>query len=240
MEELFNDIEVKEQAPQKTFKKLALPEVYTKEVNGVEKRFIKGVVGTFVSSTFNDEGDYGTLTFDVDGVEMRKNISSPFRWYNKEKAEGTLKPDTLEKAKKKAQALNEDFGNIARNLGSELIVGKVNTFKDLFNANFANAKPGSRVLSKVLYKDKVSHVEYDKAQGIDEAELKARYTPFVAITSNDLYWCKWEKAKTDFPISEGYDVVDYEINIKEPVEPSGADDLPFGNPTELVAEEDLF
>jgi len=191
-----------------------------------------GALGTCMSYSISDDEKYVTFVFDVKGVEMKKIIYAP-----------TLKENATEEDKTKFIAqrdrLIQDLQNLAKYLGSEYLPSPVKSFKQLIDLLFSNAKLGfSDVRLKIVYKDKVVKVPFDKAQGKSEEELKSKYTPYTIISKNSLYWFKYFDSKAEFKIDETREFIDYEVIVEEPVFPSTEEDLPFGNTT--TEEEDLF
>lgn len=190
-----------------------------------------GVVGKFISYHVADDEKSFNLTFDVDGVEMRKTIYAP-----------TLKEGATEEDKVKLIAqrdrLIDDLKNLAKYLGSEYTPSPVKSFKQLVDLLFSTAKEGEEVRLKIVYKDKVVKVPFDKAEGKSEQELKTKYTPYTIISKNSLYWFKWKDSSAEFKIDETREFIDYEVLVEEPVLPTSVDDLPFGSAVEV--DEDLF
>ena len=189
-----------------------------------------GAIGTFTSYSISDDEKYATFVFDVEGVEMKKTIYAP-----------TLKEGVTEEDKTKFIAqrdrLVEDLKNLAKYLNSDYLPSPVKSFKELIDLLFSTAK-NEQVRLKIVYKDKVVKVPFDKAQGKSEEELKAKYTPYTIISKNSLYWFKWKDSNAEFKIDESREFIDYEVVVEEPVLPSTEDDLPFG--TSSTDEGDLF
>lgn len=202
-----------------TFKKLALPTDPSKGVVGVLESW------KFEEASGNSSG-YLELTFDSDGAKLNKRFYDPTQG---DKA-------TAEKVKQ----LTDDLTAFAKAMGAEIPQTSVSTWKDFVETTFATVKIGEQARLKVVYKDKVVQIDFDKAQGIAEEDLKAKFSPFVIITKSNLYW--WRKASDTYPfkINEQYDNVDYEVMVKEQVLPSGVEDLPFATSTPAVVEDDMF
>ena len=198
-------------------KKLALPTDPSKGVIGVLESW------KFEEASGNSSG-YVELTFDVDGSKLNKRVYDPTQG---DKA-------TSERVKQ----TTGDLTDLAKALGAEVPQKTVSTWKDFVETTFETAKIGESIRIKVVYKDKVVQVDYEKAQGIAEEDLKAKFSPFVKIAN--LYW--WRKVSDTYPfkINEQYDVIDYEVMVKEPVLPSGVEDLPFATSTPAVVEDDMF
>lgn len=190
-----------------------------------------GAKGKFISYSISDDGNYATFIFDVEGIEMKKTIYAP-----------TLKEGATEEDKTKLVAqlnrLIDDLKNLAKYLGSEYSEGKVSSFKELIDLLFSTAKAGEELRLKIVYKDKVVKVPFDKAEGKSMDDLKAKYTPYTVISKNSLYWFKWKDSSAEFKIDETREFIDYEVLVEEPVLPTPADDLPFG--TAASVDEDLF
>lgn len=190
-----------------------------------------GAVGAFVSYSISEDEKYVTFVFDVQGVEMKKVIYAP-----------TLKEGATEEDKVKLLAqrdrLIEDLKNLAKYLGSDYTPSSVKSFKELIDLLFSTAKAGEEVKLKIVYKDKVYKVAFDKAEGKTEKELKAKHAPYTIISKNSLYWFKWKGSSAEFKIDETKEFIDYEVIVEEPVLPSTEEDLPFGNTT--TVDEDLF
>lgn len=223
MNNLF-DLDITAQKPSTTSsnKKLPLPS----PVN-------MGALGTFVSYSISEDEKYVTFVFDVQGVEMKKVIYAP-----------TLKEGATEEDKVKLLAqrdrLIEDLKNLAKYLGSDYTPSSVKSFKELIDLLFSTAKAGEEVRLKIVYKDKVVKVPFDKAEGKSEEELKAKYTPYTIISKNSLYWFRWKDSSAEFKIDETREFIDYEILVEEPVIPTPVDDLSFGASTGSDNDDDLF
>lgn len=190
-----------------------------------------GAIGKYVSYSISEDEKYATFVFDVQGVEMKKVIYSP-----------TLKEGATEEDKVKLLAqrdrLIEDLKNLAKYLGSDYTPAKVGTFKQLIDLLFNSAKEGEEVRLKIVYKDKVVKVPFDKAEGKGVEEIKAKYSPYTTISKNSLYWFRWKDSSAEFKIDETREFIDYEIVVEEPIIPTQPDDLPFGSAASV--DEDLF
>ena len=217
MEFVFETGVESEKSTGSTFKKLALPTDPSKGVVGVLESW------KFEEASGNSSG-YLELTFDSDGAKLNKRFYDPTQG---DKA-------TAEKVKQ----LTDDLTAFAKAMGAEIPQTSVSTWKDFVETTFATVKIGESIRIKVVYKDKVVQMDYEKAQGIAEEDLKAKFSPFVKIAN--LYW--WRKVSDTYPfkINEQYDTVDYEVMVKEQVLPSGVEDLPFATSTPAVVEDDMF
>lgn len=224
MNNLFDlDITAQKSSTTSSNKKLPLPSPVT-----------MGALGKFISYSISEDEKYVTFVFDVQGVEMKKVIYAP-----------TLKEGATEEDKVKLLAqrdrLIEDLKNLAKYLGSDYTPSSVKSFKELIDLLFSSVKAGFEdVRLKIVYKDKVVKVPFDKAEGKSEEELKAKYTPYTIISKNSLYWFKWVNSKAEFKIDETREFIDYEILVEEPVIPTSTDDLPFGTSTGSDNDDDLF